>query len=198
MEPSGQRDLRLTLAGLQAGCLGALLMIGWWLLGEALQRRSPWTIPNLLATTFYGEGAYRSGFFTSTWSGLAGPLVVYCTTGVVFALAGKERKAGWVLLLVGAATGLALYWLFFGLTLRALNPLIQIYSPDRLLAVSHLLYGLALATYPGFARDLLPAAETPRVSEVEGPNVEVATPPDGERAGPDPPESDQEVGRSIP
>jgi hypothetical protein len=132
-------------------------MIGWWLLGEGLLRRSPWTIPNLLATTFYGAGAYRGGFLVSTWSGLAFPLVVYCATGVLFALAARERQAGWILLLLGAAAGLAVHWLFFGVALRHLNPLVQIYSPDRLVVVSHVLYGIALTTYPGFARALLPA-----------------------------------------
>lgn len=154
MESSGQRDLRLALAGLQAGCLGSLLMIGWWLLGELVQRRSLWMVPNLLATTFYGERAYRSGFIVPTWSGLAFPLAVYCAAGVVFALSGRERKGGWGLLLVGAAAGLALNWLFFGVALKRLNPLVGLYSPDRLIAVSHLLYGVALVTYPGFARDL--------------------------------------------
>ena len=160
-------------------------MMGWWLLGEILQRRSAWTIPNLLATTFYGESAYRSGFSSSTWSGLAGPLVVYCAAGVLFALAGRERKSGWSLMLIGAASGLALYWLFFRLALWGLNPLIRIYCPDRLIAVSHLLYGVALMTYPGFARDLLPVENA------------ASTPPDLPQQDPQP-ASDQEVGRSIP
>lgn len=138
-------------------------------------RRSIWTIPNLLATTFYGERAYRSGFSVSTWSGLAAPIAVYCATGVVFALAARERKSGWMLLLAGAAAGLVVHWIFFGLALSRMNPLLQIYAPDRLITASHLLYGIALASYPGFARDLL--AE----------NVDVGTR-----------KSDQEVGRGIP
>ena len=150
-------------------------MIGWWFLGEAVMRRSVWTIPNLLATTFYGERAYRSGFSVSTWSGLAGPVVFYCATGVLFALLGRERRSGWMLLLAGAAAGLALHWIVFGLTLPRLNPLIHIYAPDRLITTSHLLYGIALAAYPGFARDLLPA------------DAQVDTQ-----------RSDQEVGRGIP
>jgi hypothetical protein len=147
-------------------------MIGWWLLGESLQRHSPWMVPNLLATTFYGERAYRPGFIVPTWSGLAFPVVIYCAAGVVFALLGRERKRGWVLLLLGLVAGLAVDWLFFGIGLKRLNPLVQIYSPDRLITVSHLLYGMALASYPRFARAFsLPA--------------EYST-------------SDQEIGRSVP
>jgi hypothetical protein len=153
-------------------------MIGWWLLAEMILRRSPWILPNLLATTFYGERAYRSGFSASTWSGLAGPLVVYCAAGVIFALVGRERKAGWGLLLAGAGAGLVVNWLFFGILLKRLTPLVQIYSPDRLIGLSHLIYGLALATYPGFARELVSTATPPALPE-------------------DIPQSDQEVGRSI-
>ena len=124
MEPNGQRDIRLTLAGLQAGCLGSMLMIGWWMFGEVLQRRSAWTVPNLLATTFYGERAFRNGFIVPTWSGLALTMVVYCSAGMLFALAGRERKAGWILLAVGVLAGLAVQWLFFGVILRRINPLV--------------------------------------------------------------------------
>lgn len=131
-------------------------MIGWWLLAELIQRRSPWTIPNLLATTFYGERAYRSAFITSTWSGLAAPMVVYCLAAVAFSLLLRERKAGWLLVLTGAATGLLLDWMFFTFAMKYLNPMVPIYSPDRILATSHLIYGIALASYPGFARNLLP------------------------------------------
>ena len=145
---------------------------------ETLQRRSPWTVPNLLATTFYGDRAYRAGFIASTWSGLAGPLVVYCTAGILFALAGRERKSSWTLLLAGAAVGLLLDWLVFGLALRRLNPSIQLYSPDRVIAVSHLLYGAALASYPAFARKLLPPLPPPL------PGLRM-------------PSSDQEVGRGV-
>ena len=154
-------------------------MIGWWLFGEILQRRSAWTIPNLLATTFYGERAYRSGFIVPTWAGLAFPLAVYCVAGVVFALIARERQTSWILWLAGAAAGLTFNWLFFGLILQRLNPLVQIYSPDRLIAVSHVLYGLALASYPKFLRALLPSPEPP-------PLPFDVTP------------SDHEVGRPIP
>jgi len=194
LEPSGRSDLRLTLAGLQAGCLGSLLMIGWWLLGELIQRRSPWIVPNLLATTFYGEHAYRSAFTASTWSGLAGPLAVYCIVGVVFALAGRERKAGWLLVVVSGAAGLALDWLVFGVILRRVNPFIQIYSPDRLIAVSHLLYGLALSSYPAFARDLAPGDRSIHVM-AGFPESEHA---ESDHPESDHPESDQQVGRGIP
>ena len=179
-------------------------MIGWWLMGEMFQRHSPWILPNLLATTFYGEGAYRAGFMASTWSGLAGPMVVYCAAGVAFALAARERTAGWNLVMVGAAAGVALDWLIFGVALKRINPLVQIYSPDRLITISHVLYGMALASYPGFAKKLLPAAEPPpiptEVPEIDrsGPSTSGGEMSGTDTSGADASGSDQEVGRSIP
>jgi hypothetical protein len=69
--------------------------------------------------------------------------------------------------------------------LRRLNPLIQIYSPDQLIIVSHLLYGSALASYPRFARQLS------RPPDLPPPLRNEATP------SPDVAQSDEEVGRSI-
>jgi hypothetical protein len=175
-------------------------MIGWWMLGEAIQRRSPWTIPNLLATTFYGERAYRPGFIVPTWAGLAGTFVVYCAAGILFAVAGKEKKGGWVLLVAGIAAGLALNWLFFGIVLNGANPLVRIYSPDRLITVSHLLYGAALATYPRFSRQLERIEMGPE--SVPEPSFASVPPPipepiASERLSEETP-SDQEIGGGVP
>ena len=190
MEPSRQRDLRLALAGLQAGCLGSLLMMGWWVLGEFLQRRSAWIIPNLLATTFYGERAYRSGFVVSTWSGLAFPIVLYCAAGVLFGLVARERRTGWVVGMTALAYALTVNWLIFGFALKRLNPLLQIYSPDRLITVSHLLYAAALPLYRGFARRLTPVDRDPGAERRPDPPI-------SEALEPNIPQSDQEVGRSV-
>ena len=143
-------------------------MIGWWMLGEILLRRSAWTIPNLLASTYYGDRAYRHGFTIPTWSGLATAFAVYCAAGVLFALAGRERKGGWILILVGVATGLAFDWLFFRVIFNRLNPLAELYMPDRLVTISHLLYGTALASYPGFFRRFDPQRE---------PSITIVPPP---------------------
>lgn len=176
-------------------------MIGWWLLGEMLQRQSPWTIPNLLATTFYGERAYRAGFIIATWSGLAGTFAVYCVAGVLFAIAGRERKGNWVLVLVGVTTGLALNWFCFGVVLRRVNPMVQIYSPDRLIVISHLLYGAALGTYPGFARQLQSVAESGLPASgvaVHDYSAIPVPPPIPEGAATEHSGSDQDVGGRVP
>lgn len=158
-------DVTISLAGLQAGCLGSLLMIAWWLLGEIAMRRSAWIVPNLLATTFYGELAYRSGFSWHTCAGLALPFLVYSAFGVVFALIGRARRGGVLLVFAGLAFGIFLNWFLFDFSMRRLNPFVTLYAPDRLIAISNLLYGTALATYPGFARRLASSFENTAASQ---------------------------------
>jgi hypothetical protein len=104
--------------------------------------------------------------------------------------------------------------------LHRLNPLVQIYLPDRLITVSHLLYGTALASYPSFVRQLQWVAESdlgatdpagsnlsaapvpppipaPVVSDVLMPEHPLPESPES-AAALEPPASDQEVGGSIP
>lgn len=152
------------MAGFQAGCLASLTMLGWWLLGASLQRRSPWTVPNLLATLFYGDRAYGSRFMFPTAAGLALPYVVYTLLGVAFALIARERKTGLPLVGAGLLTGLALNWLIFTAAMRRISPELYIYLPNRLLMVSHLLYGVMLATFPTFLHRLK-ETETPANQE---------------------------------
>ena len=72
--------LRHALAGLEAGVLGASYMIVWLMLSSRLTGRSVWDIPNLFATTFYGQIAYQEQYFRSSLSGLA-LLVAICGIG---------------------------------------------------------------------------------------------------------------------
>jgi hypothetical protein len=153
------------MAGFQAGCLASLTMLSWWLLGASLQRRSPWTVPNQLATLFYGDQAYGSGFTYPTLAGLALPYVVYTLFGVAFALIARDRRAALPLVGAGLLTGLALNWLFFTAAMKRMSPELYIYLPSRLLMVSHLLYGVMLATFPSFLQRLKDA-ETPSRLEI--------------------------------
>ena len=58
----------LALAGIQAGVGGALVLLGYLALDSAWHRRSIWLVPNLLASTFYGESAYQPRFGARTSS----------------------------------------------------------------------------------------------------------------------------------
>jgi len=49
------REVAALLAGLEAGVLATLALLGWLALAAAGNRRSIWSAANLMATTFYGD-----------------------------------------------------------------------------------------------------------------------------------------------
>jgi hypothetical protein len=148
--------LRHALAGLEAGVLGAVLMSGWLILAGSWIRRSAWSVPNLFATTFYGPDAYANGFFRSSFAGLGLIVVLYGGLGVLWGLIWQERQPVF-LRLVGAATGLAVYILFFDFIWPHANPVVALYAPNRQLQLAHVLWGIVLANSPRFARNIASA-----------------------------------------
>ena len=106
--------LRQALAGLQAGVPGAIVMVLWVMAVSLFNRHSIWRVPNLFGTTFYGPEAYRGGFSMASASGLALILVIYGCLGAIWGIGfGEQRRA--FLLVIGALTGLAVYFVFFRL-----------------------------------------------------------------------------------
>src|SRR6059036_69653 len=86
-QSGGGSTIHLFMAGVQSGVLGGLFMIVWLALLSLLQGRSAWSIPNLLASTFYGEAAMRHGFRWATLSGVALHVIVSALAGVLFGMA---------------------------------------------------------------------------------------------------------------
>ena len=127
-------------------------MLGWLALASAFERRSVWSIPNLLASTFYGETALRRDFATSTLSGVALHLLVYAVAGVVFGLLIRDNGNRLRVVLLGMLSGVGLYYLCFGLVWKSVNPLVPLYSPDRPMLLGHLLYGTFLGRFPVYLR----------------------------------------------
>lgn len=152
----------LTLAGIQAGIVGGLILLGYLALDSAFHKRSVWTVPNLLASTFYGESAYRAEFGFSTSAGLALLFLVYGALGVLFALVVRDHGTRLRVGLVGLIFGTGWFFLSFDLIWRHVNPLIQVYSPDRAMLVGHLLYGGVLGgCFPAYLRSIRSAEEAP-------------------------------------
>src|SRR2546429_9715152 len=127
--PSGdQRGARskinLVMAGVEAGVLGGLFMMVWLALLSLLQGRSMWSMPNLLASTFYGEAALRRGFRWTSLSGVALHVIVSAMAGLLFGLAvGGIVNRGRVMLL-GLAAGVAWYFLSVGFFWNYLNSMV--------------------------------------------------------------------------
>ena len=148
------------LAGLQAGVMGALLMLLWLGLSSTWNRRTwrgLWTIPNLMASTFYGDSALRRGFASTTFSGIALHVLVYAAIGALFGLLVRGHGSRLRVLLFGVLSGVAWYYLAFGLLWKNLNPLVPLYTPDRPMLVGHLLFGGVLGRFPVYLRQLLRA-----------------------------------------
>lgn len=158
--------LRHALAGLQAGILGAALMLACLMLGSALNGRSVWVVPNLFTTMFLGSGVYRNEYLNTSWAGVAILFAIYGVLGTIWGMIWREpRRLG--LMPLGAIVGLAVYYVFFHSIWSHLAPVITLYAPDRQFELGHILWGAALAKSPEFARRIADQTAEPVVVEVD-------------------------------
>jgi len=164
----------LALAGIQAGTVGALILLGYLALDSAWHRHSIWTVPNLLASTFYGESAYRQGFSAGTSVGVALLLLLYGALGLLFALVVRDHGTRMRVVVAGLIYGTGWFFLSFDILWKHVNPMVQIYSPDRAMLVGHVLYGGVLGRgFPAYLQSIR-GAETPAA-----PGAPVELPPPG-------------------
>jgi hypothetical protein len=136
----------LVLAGIQAGVAGALILMAYLALNSKWHGRSVWTVPNLLASTFYGESAYRQGFGLRTSAGVALLVVVYGLLGALFGLVIRDHGTRLRIAVYGLIYGTGWFFLSFSWLWKFVNPIVPIYSPDRAMLVGHILYGGILGT----------------------------------------------------
>jgi hypothetical protein len=166
----------LTLAGIQAGVNGTLVLLGYLALDSAWHRRSIWLVPNLLASTFYGESAYQPRFGARTGSGLALLLVLYGVLGALFGLVVRDQGSRLRMTLLGLIFGTGWFFLSFDVLWKYVNPMVRMYSPDRAMLVGHLLYGGLLGRrLPFYVRSMSAAegpAEPPALPEPVRPEIE--------------------------
>src|SRR3984957_5114393 len=165
MEDGGKahqnREAHCLLAGLEAGIVAALILLGWLALASAWYRRSIWTTANIMATTFYGAGALTPRFSSRTLAGLALYLVLYGIIGALFGLAVPNRTAGLRMTLTGVLVGLGWYYLSYALVWRNLNPLITLYTHGGPMMAGHGLYGGFLGRFPHYLSTLAPGDPAP-------------------------------------
>ena|SRR5690348_11095798 len=148
--------LSVSLAGLQAGMAAALFMLAWLGITAAWRQSSFWTAENLWASTFYGASAIRSGFSTSTLSGLALYLLVYSTLGGLFAAVVRGHFPRLRLVLLSVAVAAGWYYLSFHVIWHTVNPLVSLLHAEQPTLLGHVIYGAALAGFPSY----LPVATT--------------------------------------
>jgi hypothetical protein len=152
--------VRHALAGLQAGVLGAIIMFLCLMIGSLWYGRSIWVVPNLFSTTFFGSEAYRNHLLSTSWAGIALIVAIYGILGTVWGCIWRDRRKPW-LALYGALAGLVVYFFFYDFLWRHVNPLVTLYAPDRQLELGHVLWGMALARSPLYARRISASIVTP-------------------------------------
>jgi hypothetical protein len=156
----------LALAGIEAGIVGALILLGYLALDSAWHRRSIraiWAVPNLLASTFYGESAYQPGFGAHTSAGLALLLALYGLLGALFGLVVRDHGSRARVMLFGLIFAAGWFFLSFDVLWKFVNRMVPMYSPDRAMLVGHLLYGGVLGRrFPAYLKS---------IREVEGSEV---------------------------
>jgi hypothetical protein len=140
------------LAGLQAGMLGAIWMLGWLGVSATWQNRSFWTAENLMATAFYGGAAIRPGFARETFAGIALYLLIYSLLGALLAAVVRDRASRARALLVSVIFAMAWYYLSFHLIWKTALPLVALLHTAQSTEVGHLVYGVVLGRFPLYLR----------------------------------------------
>ena len=148
-------------------------VIAIWQWGWDYKERLGWLVPNLLASTFYGESAYQPRFGARTSSGLALLLVLYGVLGALFGLVVRDQGSRLRMTLLGLIFGVGWFFLSFDVLWKYVNPMVRMYSPDRAMLVGHLLYGGLLGRrFPLYLRSMSAGegpAEPPTLPEPEPP-----------------------------
>ena len=132
-----------------------------------MKRLSVWLVPNLFATTFYGAAVYRNQFLRASWSGIALIFAIYGAVGILWGILWRDEKRP-LATLYGAVTGLLVYYVFFHVIWKSLNPLLPLYSPDRQMELAHALWGMALSRSPVYSRRIASAQAEPLAPQDAG------------------------------
>jgi hypothetical protein len=142
------------MAGVEAGVLGGLFMMAWLGLLSVFEGRSIWSVPNLLASTFYGEAALRRGFRWTTLSGLALHLIVSATAGLLFGLAVSGIVSRGRVMLLGLTAGAVWYFLTLGVFWKYVNPMVPLYTRGGGMFLAHVGMGFFLGSFPRYLHAL--------------------------------------------
>ena len=157
------------LAGLQAGMMAVIVMLGWLGVSALWQRHTFWSAPNQMATLFRGGSTIPPGFGPYTASGIAVYVVLYCLLGGVFALAAPRRLTVFGLMLTGVLVAVSWYMLWFRVLGRTLMPLVWLLHSERPMEFAHVVFGVMLARFPGYLRppeQTEPKTEAPTSGEL--------------------------------
>jgi hypothetical protein len=153
-----QQPCRLlkALAGLEVGILGGIVMLIWFAAHSMLLNQRWFAIPNLLASTFYGDLAFRSGFGKVTLAGIALHLCASGVLGTLFGLFLPLGQSRTRIFLIGMVVGLSWYYVLFGAFWKFVNPLVPLYSSEGTMVIGHALFGACLGRCTRALKSLQP------------------------------------------
>src|SRR5262245_844937 len=144
---SAKCKINLLMAGIEAGVLGGLFMMAWLAALSLLRGGTIWSMPNLLASTFYGEEALRRGFGWSSLSGVALQVIVSAMAGLLFGLAVDGIPHRGRVMLLGLAAGAAWYFLSVGVFWKYVNPIVSLYARGGGMFLAHVGMGAFLGSF---------------------------------------------------
>lgn len=150
-------SLLRAIAGVESGVIGGVFMLAWLALLSLFQGRSIWSVPNLLASTFYGEAALRRGFRWTSLSGVALHLIMTAMAGLMFGLAVSGIASRSRVMLLGFASGMVWYFLWLGFFWKLMNPIVPVYGSGGGMLLAHLGLGYFLGSFPKYWSELKPA-----------------------------------------
>ena len=144
------RGLNIFLAGLQAGMMAVIVMLGWLGVSAMWQRHTFWTAPNQMATVFRGGAAIVPGFGPYTASGISVYVLLYSLLGALYAVIAPRRLTALGAMLCGVLLAVGWYSLWFQALGQRVMPLVWMLHAERPMVFGHVLYGVLLARYPAY------------------------------------------------
>ena len=167
------KSLWRALAGVETGVVAGAVMLAYLMLDAMLRGVGVWSAVNLFASNFYGTAALGSTFRSTTVAGLAWHFSLSGVLGLAISPAlwlFAQRPTRCALL--GLVLAVSWYYGVVRLLWPQWNPLAGRYQPFPGLLFGHLIFGLAMGSYPKFVADLGEAA-TPVNAQKPGCNAEL-------------------------
>lgn len=140
------------LAGIQAGMLGGVMVIGWIAVASLLFQIHPALIPNLLSEVFYGSRSLTTALGFPTISGLAVLLVQSGLASVVFSAVIPPGLTLRPAILGGVLFSLAAHWAAYRFIWRVFSPHLEDFAPPGLIWPAAILFGVCLGFSPWLIR----------------------------------------------
>ena len=142
------------LAGLETGIIGALLLLGWFILDALYQGQHWYAFPNLWSTLFYGNDAFAKRAGWATVAGIAVHLTNLGFAGLIFGVIWRWNSRFWTSLLAGLVWSLLWHWgMSVGLW-KTFSPLVPRLMPQPATLLACFLFGVCLSRSPQRAQSI--------------------------------------------